>query len=285
MTHAFCITSYHDFTQLSSLLQLLTENGYDCYVHIDKKSKIPSAFTERWADNAHVMQISSQRIYWGSYRHVLAVLELLQSAANSKTYSFYHIISENTMPICTKTQLEAFFNTHAENSFLELVSAHQQDAAASRTRYFYFQHLFNTRSLMGLRLERLLILAQRLLHVHRRFCPMYKGYLYCHLNKNFVAWLLQNKSLWQPYLRKLRYCYVGEEYFFQNLIMQSPFAGLAVNDALIFDVWNSPERGLPAVLAEEDKAQLENSEKLFARKFSSQTPALAELFTMHFISN
>ncbi len=283
MSHAFCITAYADFEQLSALLSLLSPS-YACFVHIDAKSAVPEAFLRQWSGHPQVFLHSSQRILWGSYRHVLAVMELLRAAQQKGPYTFYHIISENTFPICTQSEFEDFFNAQPGRNFLELTRSAAQDPQAKRTRYFYFQHLYNARSRTGYRIERVLLAGQRFLHVRRSFRPEYKGYLYCHLSREFVGWLFDNDSLWRKYLRQLKYCYAGEEYFFQNLLMQSPFAPTAQNDPLIYDLWDDPDRGLPAVLDARDLPMLQSSGKLFARKFSSACKQPTEYFSQAFHS-
>ena len=208
-------------------------------------------------------------------------MELL-ALANSKGYDYCHIISENTLPICTKEQMEAFFSD-SSNVYMESIPSLLQDPDALRTRYFYFQHLINTKRYVLNYFEKCLVTVQKLLRINRRFRPLYKGYLYCHLNRQFVVWLTQNEVIWKNYLKKLKYCYGGEEYFFQNLLEQSPYRNSLVNDCLIFDIWDQPQRGQPANLMQNDISSILKSKKLFARKFSTREKEMSDFFKDNFI--
>lgn len=269
--HVFCITAYKDFQQLSALLFRLTRGGGRCYVHIDKRVRIPADFAETWRCQNNVTLIQTQKVFWGSYRHVMAVMDLLQRIEGD--YRFVHIISENTLPIVSESEFLAFFSRNPNKSFMEMIPAEQQDPNHVRTRYFYFQHLYNTKGRYGWRIEDMVKKLQDALHIRQDMPLPYKGYLYCHLNRDFVTWILENKEDCLAFLHQIRHVYVPEEYFFQNLIMRSPYADTVVNDALIFDIWDAPERGQPAFLEKRDIPAMKRSGKLFARKFKSDNAA------------
>lgn len=81
-------------------------------------------------------------------------------------------------------------------------------------------------------------------------------------------------------MREIKYSYVGEEFFFQNIFMNSEWSKKVHNDTLIYDIW-SEERGYPAELNITDLPDIKASDKFFARKISSKN---AELWEKIYIS-
>ena len=66
------------------------------------------------------------------------------------------------------------------------------------------------------------------------------------------------------YMNTFKFCSVGEDFFFQNIIMNSPLKVNVCNDTLIYDEWG--KRGNPAFLDETDIENLKKTKALFARK-------------------
>jgi len=68
------------------------------------------------------------------------------------------------------------------------------------------------------------------------------------------------------FIKKLKTMAIPEEFFFQNIIMDSPYGEFVVNDSLIYDDWENGNGASPAVLKLDDMKRIESSGKLFARK-------------------
>lgn len=81
-----------------------------------------------------------------------------------------------------------------------------------------------------------------------------------------VSYILEYVTRHPQYIRTLKYCYVGEEFFFQNIIMYSDYASEVMNNTLIYDEWGV--RGNPAFLDITDIEKLSNTDTFFARKVS-----------------
>jgi len=273
--HVFCITAYKDFSQLSSLLLRLSPYC-KCYIHIDKRVSIPKAFMKKWSMYKNIQIIQTQRIFWGSYRHVLAVMDLLSMI--DVEFKYVHIISENTLPIVSKEDFLDFFDQNPNKNYLEMTLAIEQDPELKRLKRYYFQYLYNTRSRFGWRIEKYIVGIQKCFNIQQNVQLRYKGYLYCHLSAAFIEWVIQHKKECIAFLYSIKNVYVPEEYFFQNLIIQSPYKDTVVNDALIFDIWDKPERGMPALLEIKDYSEIQKSGKIFARKFSSRYPEIDNMF-------
>ena len=77
----------------------------------------------------------------------------------------------------------------------------------------------------------------------------------------------QNRRL----LRRLRYTYIPEEFFFQNAFEGTPWAEKITGNALRFSIWDEPERGTPALLDERDLPAIDASGCVFCRKVNAGT--------------
>ena len=93
-----------------------------------------------------------------------------------------------------------------------------------------------------------------------------KGYVYCHFPLDAAREVLFYINNNETYIKKLKRCYVGEEFFFQNIFMNTKWKNKVVNDCRIFDIWGK-DRGYPAFLCKSDINDILDSEYEFARKF------------------
>ena len=275
MKHAFLITAYCEF---EALYRQLTEYAayFDCYVHIDKKSRAPEELLKKLKEIPNVRLIQKYKINWGGVQHVYAILTLLRMAESSgKNYGYYHIMSANSMLIKKPSDFCAFFEENRGKNFLELSKEENfgnAEVLRERSRYFYFQFLYNVRGRNAAFWKRFEVVSKRIqakLHVNRKRVYPYKGYLYCSLSADFIAYLLSYCKKNPRYLRQLKYCWVCEEFFFQNLIMESEFAKTAVHDSLIYSIWDDPSRKRPATLDMRDYGEIRASQKMFARKIDA----------------
>ena len=120
MKHAFIITAYCDF---EALCRQLTEYAayFDCYVHIDKKSRVPAELMQKLKEIPNVRLIQKYKINWGGVQHVYAILSLLRMAeASGKNYGYYHIMSANSLLIQKPSDFCAFFEKNRGKNFVEL---------------------------------------------------------------------------------------------------------------------------------------------------------------------
>ena len=272
MKHALLITVYNDFDCLYKMLTYYTGTlGLDCYVHIDKKASISSDMLTKLKSINHVTVLRKYRINWGSYKHPLSFIRLMQVASKQNAYDFFHLISANTFVGVSKESFYAFFSQHKDNSFVEYIRFKGTDAENDLRRWYQFyrfQFLYNRRGKHAAfwnNFEYYGIKLQEKLGIKRNIDFTFKGYVYCHLNKEAANYVL---SHYRIYIPMIKYCHVGEEFFFQNMLLNSELQSSIINDSLIFDDW-SPERERPAILNEKDLPLFQKSQKMFLRKISS----------------
>ena len=92
--------------------------------------------------------------------------------------------------------------------------------------------------------------------------------MYCVLTGGYVEDFLEWNDL-DAMLNELKYFYVGEEFFFQNVHCYLDGKYSFVDDPMIYDDWSRPDLGAPRLLQAEDKENFFSSGYLMLRKVGS----------------
>ncbi len=275
MKYAVIITAYSDFDLLEKQVDFY-KNVAHVYIHIDKKSEIDKETISRLEKKKNTRIIRKYSIYWGSYKHILAIIELLKLAFIDGC-DYYSILSENTIPVRPIAEIVDFFRMNINNIYMEVKSKNENSTFSEfefRYKSYFFQDIYNHRSnntffrMVSYYIERVSAYIQRTIGLRKGTEFDYKGYVYCHMNRAAVQRVMEKVRDDDGYLKEIRRCYVGEEFFFQNIFMNSDMKEYVINDSLIYDDWN---KGNPAFLNDEDIESIENSNKLFARKVKADS--------------
>lgn len=275
---ALLITAYENVDELISLLEIYNLY-FACYVHIDKKCNIKEEQWEKLQSMISVTVISKYKIYWGSYKHILAILSLIELACQDNC-NYMHVISANTLPIRNPNKIIQFYDKNLEFIFMEtkcreqLTDEEAYYAFDYRYKAYFFHDIFNVRTKLGngkLRIimqktEKFLTPIQIRLNIRKHPGYKYKGYVYCHFPFEAAKEVLSYVCFNREYIKGLKRCYVGEEFFFQNIFMNTDWRNKVKNDCRIYDIWGE-ERGYPAFLGESDYKDLLETHCDFARKF------------------
>lgn len=276
MKHAFIITAYKDFDFLKKTLEIYLQEA-DCYVHIDKKVSIPIAFMEWVNKTKDVYVYSKYKINWGSYKHISAILYLIKKANMTEEYSYFHIISANSFINRPMKEVIRFFEQSGEKNFLEVIDLEEDDKRKILEpwyRYYHFLHLYDKRTKLGNNFDWYFCKVQKRLGVRRKITYKYKGLVYCHLTRNAVEFILEYIKKNPQYFRNLKFCNIGEEFFFQNILMYSHFKDNIYPNHLFYTKWN--DGGGAQVLTEDDWEEITKDEYLFVRKFGEDSEVVFE---------
>ena len=267
---ALIITAYRDPQGLSRRLRALSRYT-SCYVHADVKGEISPEDIRALNGISGVCAMRRYVVNWGSVYHLYALLDLMREALKEQINTHLHLISAQDFPTVSHT---AFCETFKENDFLHMQLLHTMEYPELSHRYehYHFMHLINyrdiserTQNLVG-RIDRF----QDSLHIRRKLNLPNKGLVWCSLPREAAEFALsapQNRRL----LRRLRYTYIPEEFYFQNAFIGSEWERKITGDALRFSVWNKPEKGMPAVLDVEDLPEIEASGCVFSRKIETDS--------------
>lgn len=265
---AMIITAYQDYQALERMVKALSRRAL-CFVHVDAKSAITSEQTQSLNAIENVTAIRKYKINWGSVYHLYALLDLCRLALADARVTHLHLISAQDFPIMSANALERCFEGD-DRIHMQLLRTGDYPELAHRIEHFHFMHLLNYRDMsertqnwVG-RIDR----WQEKLHVRRRLNLPGKGLVWCSMPRAAAEHALdapQNKRL----LKKLKYTYIPEEFYFQNAFAGTAFEEKITGKELRFSIWNEPRRGTPALLEESDLSRIDASGCVFARKIGA----------------
>lgn len=264
---ALIITAYHNYEQLRRNLKVYTQ-VFDCYVHIDQKSDIA---TEENLKELNAMQrvtaIAKYKINWGSYLHMMAIVELMQLALKKKENHYFHIISGDDYPIRSFEEFETFFADDNDKNYLEVTDI--TDMAHMRLRYekYHFMHLVNRKGKNRpmILLDKVVRQLQYHLPIKRKRVYQYKGLVWGSITRDAAEYVIKRLHA-DNELRILKYCEIAEEFFIQNYLMESEFRDTVVSQNYRYAIWDEQHVNGPRVLDERDYEKIKGSECFFARK-------------------
>lgn len=286
MKHAYLIIAHNEYPVLRALLSMLDDERNDIFLHIDHRSmelyeKIHSVQMQR--ANLHILS-TRNKVYWGDLSQVETEYLLLETASAKEAYSYYHLLSGTDLPIQTQDYIHSFFQINAGKEFVEYWSGnrHQKDLKRKISRYYFFtKHLKRNNSkwhVITAPCHNLALIVQKMVHFNRKQeVEFRKGSQWFSITHNFCLYLLEKKPF---VLRRFRYTLCPDEIFVQTLLWNSSFKKNIYNiednniGSMRLIDWN---RGDPYTWKIQDYTELVNSDKLFARKFSSQEEELIKL--------
>ena len=267
---AMIITAYKDYEALERVLSALSRRVL-CFVHVDKKSAITQEQTAQLDAMENVRAIRRYDVNWGSVYHLYALIDLCRMALEDARVSHLHLISAQDFPVISADAFERFFEND-DRIHMQLLKTADYPELRHRYEHFHFMHWLNYRDMsesaqnwVG-RIDR----WQEMLHIRRALKVPGKGLVWLSMPRDAAEYALnapQNIRL----LRKLKYTYIPEEFFFQNAFEGTTFMEKITGNELRFSIWDEPERGLPALLDEGDLARVEASGCVFARKIDAGT--------------
>lgn len=263
---ALIITAYQNEEMLENNLKLFSQYFY-CYVHIDKKSTLNNPeFLERLNEIENVYAVSKYQINWGSYLHMMAVVDLMKEAYKRSETIRYHIISGEDFPVKTFDEFYKFFEEdNSTKNFIELTDITSIDHFKLRYQKFHFLHIFNRKSknLGIVVLDKLIRQLQYHLPFKRKIRFDYKGLIWGSITRDAVNVIFD--YLTSSMIKSLKYCEIAEEFLLQNALMESKLRDTVVENNLRYANWEGCLTG-PKVLTIEMLDEIKKSGAFFARK-------------------
>lgn len=274
--HAFLIMTHGNWNILDKLIQLLTDDRNDIFVHIDARQRahIPS-FVLEYAQRGVINLIDPIKVYWADYSQVEAILKLLKEAFSNGRYSYYHLLSGCDLPIKSKEAIYYFF----ENSGKNFIGIVPREVYYSVRRVKYYHFLVHNRYYRNLKvlkiLDRMMELVQRIAGVNRLKGTDYKivdGWGLFSIRNELCEYVISNESL----IRKMFRCSIAaDELFLQTLVYNSQMYSTLFdtsdlkNGSMRYIDW---ERGKPYIWGNDpdDFRMLIESPYMFARKFDEK---------------
>ena len=261
MRHCLLITVYKSPEVCNHLLETMPED-WGAYVHIDSKSSI-----EPCDIYPKAVVLNEYRIYWGAVEHLKAILLMMETAWKSGIdFDYYHIISGEDYWGRHPSEFDSAL--HEGYSYVEVHPLPRQDWHNGGYDIIKYKTLASRgdirKGLLSFE-NKVLKLWQIVSSTSRKTpsYPLYCGAVYCSLYKNAVQAVLDS-SMSVDILNRLEGTCLGEELYFQTLLMNSEHKDRIINDCMRYIDWNVVPA--PKFLTREDIDEVVSSGKLFCRK-------------------
>lgn len=262
--HVFLILAHNQFQLLKKLIIALDSKHNDIFVHVDKKAR---NFDEKEFSQltkfSKVVFIKRKSLNWGNYDLVDAELRLMKSALN-EDYSYYHLLSGQDLPIKNIDYIYSFFEKQ-QKDFLSW----GKDFSAWDKRFRAYRYFMGTKNKFLKRFSKFLVRVQLKLGVDRvkkSKITYLKGDQWFSITDSLCRYIVSKEKFIKKWFHKTD---CPDETVMQAIAYSSPYKENMYNDSMRYIDW-SKGGSHPKTLSNEDRKILEQSHKLFARKFDEQ---------------
>lgn len=273
--HAYLIMAHADMPLLQVLIGMLDDERNDIYLHADVK----------WKDfdpNALVANKATLRILpirldgrWGHISLMNIEYALYDEASKYGEYYYYHLLSGADLPIKTQDYIHDFFSNAPHIPYISYWD-HPGDTYYKVSRYtfgmkyeksLYRYPLFDR--MVGFIKRKTADILFKIFGERVDSKSFYKGAQWSSLREEDVKMLIDQK---QYVSKRLRYTRACDEIFAQTILARKYFEPNGLDPYASKDMrlvnWKSSVIS-PDYFTIDDWQQIQSSDALFARKFSS----------------
>lgn len=280
MRIAYLIVTHDNFSHLELLINELTDENVDFYVHVDKKTELPPTFPKY----KNVTLIDKRvKVYWGGFSLVRATLNLLEAAINGN-YDYYIFLSGVHYPIRSKQTIYGHLSQGGQ--FLDMIKGFSKHKPEKRMSQYYFEG-FNRKNKKSLKTLFYLGVEFVLSKTIRRKHPLaqvYNGATWFAITHSCNEYILNFIKENPRFLRFYWYAFCPDESIFHTIIGNSEF-GSNVKPNLTFTDW-SAHGASPANIEDEHVDIFKNHDEfesvygkfkpIFARKFTDGSESVVK---------
>ncbi len=252
------IAVHKNHNQAMRLINHLKKD-FDLYVHIDKKSKL----NIKSFDNVKVYK--KFRVQHAGISQVITTLFLIEEAFKNN-YDRFVFISGQDIPLKSNKEIINFFEENKNKEFISF-----EDITNNESCFNEMSYRLNTYN-FGLWYRKLLSRKVRVsisnISFLKRETPnnIYYGSSWINLTKESINYILDYITKNKKYLDRFKFTWGADEFFFQSILLNSPFKEQCVNNCLRYLIWQG---GVPITFKSEHYDMIKNNinDNLFARKF------------------
>lgn len=270
--HAYLIVAHKDQYLLETLLARLDDERNDIYLHIDRKSPMsPNAL--KLPRHAQTYLMPRMDVTWGGDSQIECTLRLLRQSTQDRHHAYYHLLSGSDLPLQSQDTIHSQLAQANGANYVNLDHAflYPDDYRYRLNEYHFLQNRIGRRTdNIGKALsyaEKSLIKMQKAIGVNRiKGHPyhLYKGSNWFSITDELARYIVdQTATIHRDFFKS----FLCDEVFLQTIAYNSPFASTIIDDDLRLVDWT---RGNPYIWRYADLHTLQESSKLFARKFDSQ---------------
>ena len=269
----YLILAHADSDHYHQLIGTLADGINDVFVHVD--SKVSDAPFRSSLPGVRVLT-SRVPIKWGGWSIVDATLQLMRAARPSVNDDDYVVlISGDTYPLQSPAAIRDFLASAGSRQYINSVPFPSIDAGKpiERVSRFFLEHDARDGKLHPL--AGLVKMARIPANYKRAFAGRkpYCGSQWWALTGSAIGWLLDEVARDRRYQKFAHHTAIPDEYFFQTLIMASPFSN-DVSRTLMFTDFEREGIPLPAPIDDEHIERLRISNLAVSFKAYGVGPVL-----------
>lgn len=278
MKCAILIQAHRNPQQVARLCRVLRDPSFDIFLGIDLKCDT-GPFREAIPQEVHFIKRRID-VRWGDFSQVRATLNGLEEIlGHNPSYDFILFISGQDYPLLPPSHIAEILAHHPGTQFMCYSHIKQDDPACDRIRFPHIHWSNRTLTRMMNRMLRFFSTGNRTYP----FPTVYKGSSWWTLSGSCARYVVEYSHT-HPELEKFfRRTHCSDEFFFQSIILASPFAGNVIPNNFRYVDWSNHQPN-PRTLTETDYDRLIGSDCWFARKFDTeQDSRILDLLDAHLI--
>jgi len=269
MKIAVMILAHKNDFQLRLLVERLSVD-FDIYIHADLKWDIDLANYDKYKN---VKFVKRYDVNWGSYKQILATIELFK-AANTVNYDYYLLISGQDLPIKSNSYIKEAVSLNSQHSFVNgelLPRAGWEDQEGGFKRVHYYWGADYKKNTFGKIRSKFLGFIRRIQYQYNIKRPLYPipyygGWNWVNLSQEAMIYIIKFLNENPDYITNFKYSVMGDELWLQTILFNSSLS--IINDNLRYTDWPTYTPH-PKILLKEDFQSIYESKDWFARKFDS----------------
>jgi hypothetical protein len=267
---AYAIQCHKNPEQLNKLIERISDEDVDIFIHVDKKSSIMNSIKK--VSNIYFTD-ERLNVKWGHSSQFLATIELLKKISKTGSYKYIHFISGQDYPIKNKSDIKSFFKENYGKQFIQYrpLPNDWPYNGMSRVLVYYSDLLFTnkiTRKFMY-KYEKIVMKSSALQRNINNLPKLYGGSCWFSITGDCMEYVLEFINANDNYVKFFKNTHCGDEIFFQTILVNSKYKDYLFNDNMRYIDW-STNGSSPKVLVVSDLEKLEKSHKLYARKLDDK---------------
>lgn len=273
---AYVILCHKNPEQINLLIDSLTEDYVEFFLHVDQKSGIEAEITHR--KDIHFVEQPID-VQWGHYSQIECILKCFAQVKAHGKYSYIHIISGQDLPLASNEEIYDFFKKNQGTEFvkyLQLPNASEPWGCYERVSVYYPRFLISrTRRMTAIRMRYIkFIMSVPFLKRRLGTLPqaLYKGSNWMSITGDCMEYILEFTRTTPAYVRFFRNTLCGDEIFFHTIILNSVYKEHVRNEIKRYTDWETgPEYPRTLTIEDYDRITHLGKDCFWGRKFDLDT--------------
>ena len=264
MKPAHLILAHSQPKQLEQLIRKLNHPDADFYIHIDAKVNIGIFHALKQYVNVYFIK-KRVKVSWGSYSIVQATINGFKEILSSNNeYDFINLLSGQDYPLKDTDYIHEYLNRKKGFQFMEFYSVTDQwhEAIPRITKYHFADYNIPGRY----KLEKIINAITPERKMPQNLIPVGRSQWFT-ITTDAAKYIIEYLKNHPDVKRFFKLTWAPDELVFQTILYNSPYKHNMVNDNLRFIDW-SEGKPSPRTFTINDMPALQQTEKLFARKFN-----------------